>query len=191
MPNKQSVTLWITAVRRGDSAAAEKLWDRYFRQLMVQARRRMKNVQRSTYDEEDAALSTFRILCSKLHEGQYPTLSDREELWQLMLTVLVRKIGRRVKYQHAAKRIDSNIVNPPQALVQDLPAHTSQQISLEFHELISKLGDPNLEQVALLKFEGYTNEEVATKLNRTRRTVQRMLNLIRELWKEEVEDDGE
>ncbi len=104
MQSEHSVTRWIAAVRTGDAIAAEQLWSRYFRELMAQARLRMANVAKGAYDEEDAALSTFQVLCQKLHEGQYTGVADRQELWQLMLTVLIRKIGRRVKYQTAAKR---------------------------------------------------------------------------------------
>ncbi len=75
--------------------------------------------------------------------------------------------------------------------VETLPGPTSQEISAECFELISNLRDPNLEQVALLKFEGYTNDEIANKLNRTRRTIQRMLNLIRDLWQEEIERESD
>lgn len=186
MPLETSVTMWINAVRQGDAAAAENLWQRYFHQLMTQARLRMTNVDRSGYDEEDAAISTFHILCSKLQEGQYASLADRDELWQLMLTVLIRKVGRRVKYQNATKRNHVR-TSPTDYSVEELPAATSEVISQECFELISLLKDPNLEQVALLKFEGYTNDEIAEKLNRTRRTIQRMLNLIRNLWQEALD----
>ncbi len=190
MRSEQSVTRWIAAVRNGDTAAATQLWDRYFTQLMHQARLRMSNVATSTYDEEDAALSTFLLLCKKLEDGSYAAIADRQELWHLMLTVLIRKIGRRVKYQHAAKRTDAKMSFKPCSL-DELPATTTQEISQECFELISSLKDPNLEQVALLRFEGYTNDEIALKLNRTRRTVQRMLNLIRDLWQEELNAESD
>lgn len=188
MSRDASVTMWINAVRQGDASAAEHLWRRYFQQLMAQARVRMTNVDRTGYDEEDAAISTFHILCTKLQEGHYASLSDRDELWQLMLTVLIRKVGRRVKYQQASKR---SIARTGQVgfSVDELPAATSDEISEECFELIALLNDSNLEQVALLKFEGYTNEEIAAKLNRTRRTIQRMLNLIRSLWQEALDRD--
>ncbi len=188
MSRDASVTMWINAVRQGDASAAEHLWRRYFQQLMAQARVRMTNVDRTGYDEEDAAISTFHILCTKLQEGHYASLSDRDELWQLMLTVLIRKVGRRVKYQQASKR---SIARTGQVgfSVDELPAATSDEISEECFELIALLNDSNLEQVALLKFEGYTNEEIAAKLNRTRRTIQRMLNLIRNLWQEALDRD--
>jgi DNA-directed RNA polymerase specialized sigma24 family protein len=41
--------------------------------------------------------------------------------------------------------------------------------------------------VALLRVEGYTNEEIAQQLGCTRRSVQRRINLIREVWAEEIE----
>ena len=188
MSRDASVTMWINAVRQGDASAAEHLWRRYFQQLMAQARVRMTNVDRSGYDEEDAAISTFHILCSKLQEGHYASLSDRDELWQLMLTVLIRKVGRRVKYQQASKRSSAR-TGQVVFSVDELPAATSDEISEECFELIALLNDSNLEQVALLKFEGYTNEEIAAKLNRTRRTIQRMLNLIRSLWQEALDRD--
>ncbi len=176
-------------MRAGDAVAANHLWERYFHRLMSMARSRMGQMSRTSYDEEDAALSTFNILCRKLQDGHYAEIADRDELWQLMLTVLLRKIGRRVKYESAAKRTSERHGGGP-APVEMLPGPTSQEISHECFELISKLQDSNLEQVALMKFEGYTNDEIATKLNRTRRTVQRMLNLIRDLWQEEIERES-
>jgi DNA-directed RNA polymerase specialized sigma24 family protein len=45
---------------------------------------------------------------------------------------------------------------------------------------------PEIQQVALLKVDGYTNDEIAQQLGCTRRTVQRRLNLIRDVWAEEL-----
>lgn len=185
MHPEDSITRWIAAVRSGDAEAAEQLWARYFRELMVQARLRMSNVSKSFYDEEDAALSTFYVLWRKLEEGRYGEISDRQDLWNLMLTVLMRKIGRRAKYQSAAKRTHWS-GDAVQLSLDELPATSVQELSQECLEMISALQDPNLERVAILKFEGYTNDEIAVRLDRTRRTVQRMLNLIRGIWEKEL-----
>ncbi len=183
---EESVTYWINAIREGDSLAAEHLWQRYFRQLMAQARLRMSGINRGIYDEEDAALSTFTIVCSKLQEGNYSSLANRNELWQLMMTILVRKVMRRNTYSQAAKR-NGSLLTGSEVAVENIPASSPLEFSQECFELIAMLNDPNLEQVAMLKFEGYTNEEIAQKLNRTRRTIQRMLNLIRNLWQEALD----
>jgi hypothetical protein len=39
--------------------------------------------------------------------------------------------------------------------------------------------------VAQWKLEGYTNDEIAARLGCVRRSVERMLQLIRHLWQEE------
>ncbi len=185
MADENSVTLWIHALRRGDHASAEKLFSLYFSRLTSFAQRRMSSVSRATYDEEDAAISTFRVLFQKLSEGEYAELDDREALWHLIVKIATRKVNRRVEYESAAKRAhgktqchieDAKIVDP-----------TVPQIGLESERLLRMLGDCSLEQVAIWKLEGFTNDEIASKLNRTRRTVQRMLNLVRDIWQEELD----
>ena len=44
------------------------------------------------------------------------------------------------------------------------------------------LGDNELVQLATWKMEGFSNEEIAKKVNRTTRTVERKLQLIRKIW---------
>ena len=58
----------------------------------------------------------------------------------------------------------------------------------ECERLVGLLGDPELQQVALWRLEGFNNEEIAAKLKYTRRTVQRMLKLIRQVWVREGGD---
>lgn len=183
-----SVTCWVQAVRRGDEDSASLLWKRYFNSLMATARSRMGTLPQETYDEEDAAISTFRVVFRKLQEGGYPELSDRDELWQLMLKIIVRKISHRVQYEFASKRggmaakltrVDESTIACPD----------SSEVAMEYQSLLAKLEDSNLEQVAVLKLEGYTHEEIATKLNRTRRTIQRMLVLIRAILSENFDSD--
>ena len=51
-------------------------------------------------------------------------------------------------------------------------------------ELLAKLNDADLERVVLLKLDGYTNQEIADQMKYSRRTIQRMLNIIKEIWGE-------
>jgi DNA-directed RNA polymerase specialized sigma24 family protein len=45
--------------------------------------------------------------------------------------------------------------------------------------------DDGLRQIAVLKLEGRTNEEIASRIDRSPTTVERRLRLIRDMWKEE------
>jgi len=186
MPDCNSITNWIDALRSGDEAAAEELWHRYFSQLMRIARSRMSTLPRTTYDEEDAAISTFRVLCHKLREGNYPELTGRDELWHLMLKVLVRKVLSRAEYEGAEKRqVPVSLTGLEEAVGTVVTESVPLLVADECEELFAKLKDPNLEQVVVWKLDGFTNEEIATRMRKTKRTIQRMLSLIRNVWSEE------
>lgn len=185
MADDDSITQWIQAVRSGDQLSADQLWNRYFGRLVRFARGRMCNLSSATYDEEDAAISTFRVMYEKLSCGGFEGISSRQDFWNLMLAVVIRKINRRTDYESAIKRrgsIGQIDLNSQVPIVDPCPSEVSEG----FEYLLAKLGDPKLEQVALWKLDGFTNEEIANKLNRTRRTVQRMITLIQDLWREEL-----
>jgi DNA-directed RNA polymerase specialized sigma24 family protein len=51
---------------------------------------------------------------------------------------------------------------------------------------LNSLPDASLRQVALLKMEGYRNEEIAERLGCGLRTVTRRLEVIRRAWRDEA-----
>src|SRR5262245_11049219 len=56
MATPGSVTCWLDLLRAGDPAAAQKLWEGYFRRLVGLARARLRAAPRRAADEEDVAL---------------------------------------------------------------------------------------------------------------------------------------
>ena len=59
-------------------------------------------------------------------------------------------------------------------------------INEEYQRLLGALKQ-ELQTVARMKLEGYTNREIATTLGRVERTVERKLERIRHTWLKEVE----
>jgi DNA-directed RNA polymerase specialized sigma24 family protein len=55
--------------------------------------------------------------------------------------------------------------------------------------LLARLDDEELREIALLKLQGFTNEEIAARIGRALPTVERRLRLIRQTWKEEAADE--
>ena len=53
----------------------------------------------------------------------------------------------------------------------------------EVETLLARLRDPLLRQLAVWKLEGYTNAEIATRLDCSEPTVRRRLTIIRRLLK--------
>jgi DNA-directed RNA polymerase specialized sigma24 family protein len=54
--------------------------------------------------------------------------------------------------------------------------------------LLDALDDDQLRHIALLKLEGYTNQEIAVKLDCVERTVERKLERIRRKWSSATDD---
>jgi hypothetical protein len=104
MSSPGSVTAWIAALRAGDPLAAQQLWEGYFRRLVELARHKLRGRPRAAADEEDVALSAFNSFCRGAADGRFPRLSDRDDLWQLLVLLTARKACRLIQHEGRQKR---------------------------------------------------------------------------------------
>lgn len=192
MPASGSVTAWIVSLKAGEAAAAEPLWERYFARLVGLARRKLSATSQRLADEEDVALSAFKSLCQGAVEGRFPRLTDRDDLWPLLVVLTARKSIDVLRSEGRAKR------GGPQKSTADEILHVvSQEPTPEFASqmndycewLLSQL-DPGPREVALLKLDGFTNQEAAEKLGCGVRTIERRLELIRRVWAEATKSEN-
>jgi DNA-directed RNA polymerase specialized sigma24 family protein len=198
-----SVSRWLGELKAGDRDAIQPLWERYYARLVSLARAKLRGRNRSAAveDEEDAALSAFHSFCEGAARGQYPLLSDRDDLWRLLVVITARKAGAQVQRQGRQKRGGGRVVEAtdvaagsPEAvdgvlerLVDAEPTpEFAAMVAEEYRRLLEALGDDGLRRVALDRMEGYTCDEIAGRLGCARRTVARRLDLIRKLWEAEV-----
>ena len=56
MSASNNVSHWIDLVKRGDSAAANRIWQHYFNRLVQSVHRRLLGQNRAVSDEEDNVL---------------------------------------------------------------------------------------------------------------------------------------
>jgi DNA-directed RNA polymerase specialized sigma24 family protein len=190
-----SITLWIKQLGAGDDAAAQKLWERYFQQLVELARGRLQGTRRAGADEEDVALSAFDSFCRGVRDGRFPRLLDRDHLWQLFMVITVRKAVNLAHRERCQKRGGGKVQYASVVPAEELAAvlgreptpELAAQVAEECQRLLGMLDEPQLRQVALWKLEGYSNEEIAAKLGRSLPTVERKLRRIRELWADQIE----
>ena len=190
-----SVTVWIESLKAGDADAAAKLWRRYFEALVRLARDRLRRAPRAVADEEDAALDAFDSFVRGAARGRFPRLDDRDDLWRLLVVITERKALDQAQHERRQKRGGGKVVGMPgpdgpgdrgggPARVADaMPTpEFAAMIADECRSLLGKLRDDSLRQVALLRMEGYNNEEVADRLGCSLRTVARKIELIRRTW---------
>lgn len=104
MSEKDSVTHWLGELRAGRRDDVERLWERYFARLVRLAGARLPSHARRAFDEEDIALSAFRSFCSRAEQGQFPELTDRDDLWRLLAVITARKVIGAIRHQSRRKR---------------------------------------------------------------------------------------
>lgn len=186
---QQSVSRWIDALQNGQHFAAERLWGFLHRRLMSHAERQVRFTQPS-YDEEDVALSAFGALCDGLEKGRYLEIENRTDLWKLLAVITTNKAKKRAEHENRLKRGgDHNRVADGDAFLDllcspDPPPELALSMREECEKKLNSLQEDELKMVVLLKVEGYTNDEIASNMGCTRRSIQRRLALIRDIWSE-------
>ena len=194
MSSDVSVTRLIGMLKQGDRVASQQLWEAYFGRLVGLARARLRNTVLHVADEEDVALSTFDSFFRRAERGQFPQLQDRDDLWQLLFVLTVRKAINLVHYQGRKSRgggrvqslQDLEALGADQILGTEPSPELAAQMTEECQRLLARLGDETLRAVALWKMEGYTNIEIAAKLGCVEQTVERKLRAVRQVWSNEV-----
>jgi RNA polymerase sigma factor (sigma-70 family) len=188
--DKGSVSGWVSQLQAGDVAAAQRLWERYFRRMVRLARTRLRAAG-IPGEEEDVALSAFASFCQAAGQRRFPQLANREDLWRLLVTLTARKVWRRRRLEQTQKR--GGGIARSEDFDLELDEIVGREPTPEFaaevaDELQSRLAGrqkADLVAIALRKLDGYTNEEIAEQLGCARSTVERRLRLIRMQWSEE------
>jgi DNA-directed RNA polymerase specialized sigma24 family protein len=190
-----SITRYLGGLKAGEAEAARALWERYFADLVRLARARLRDAPRAAADEEDAALSAFDSLCRGAEHGRFPRLDDRADLWRVLVTITARKAADLVQHERRRKRGGGHVRLEADLAAAALeagglaqaPAHQPSPdlaalMAEECRRLFETLPDESLRQVAALKLEGYTEREIAARLNCGLSTVERRLRTIRTVW---------
>ncbi len=200
MSAEGSVTRWVTALKGGDTAAAQALWERYYRRLVALARQRLRCAHRRQADEEDVVQNAFHSFFQGVARGRFPRLNDRDNLWRLLVVITARKALDQLAHERSKRQGGGTVPGrpriPPEGPEYDETAieevvgseptpEFAAQVAEEYQRLLDRLDDETLCRVAAWKMEGLTTDEVAERLGCSRRTVARKLETIRVIWSEE------
>jgi RNA polymerase sigma factor (sigma-70 family) len=196
--HENSVTIWIDGIKAGDGADIQRLWDRYFERLVRLAGARLPSHCRRAFDEEDVALSAFQSFCDRAGRGQFPQLSDRDDLWRLLATITVRKALDTMRHQTRQKRGGGHVLGESALVARDGDRDgvaevlsrepTPEEVARftdDYNRFLDRLKEPALRAVALRRLEGQTTQEIARALNVSTKTIDRKLQLIRAIWSQD------
>ena len=185
-----SITGFFDALRAGDAAAVGPLWERFFPRLLALARHTLAGRPQRVADADDAVQSAFATFWQRAARGGFGEHLDRDDLWNLLGVITVRKAQRQVRREGAERRGGGQVVGEDRLTFADgtplpLDEAVGRLLAADFDltsaEMLAGLGD-DLRPFAVLRLLGYRNREIADAMDCTERKVERKLNLIRMRW---------
>ena len=177
---------WVQGFRDGNPELIEEFWNQYEIRLRRLAERNLGQQIRRRVGSDDVVQSAFRTFLRRAHQDEFK-LSDRRSLLALLCTITLNKIREKVRYHNRQKRgIDQERYLDAIADLGGSEA-TPDEIAA-FHEVEEMIGDFSQEeqQIIQLRLENYTNQEIANQLQCSERTVRRLVNRLRERFKQEL-----
>ncbi len=176
--------------REGSQEAACELYQRYGARVrgLVQSRISPQLMQR--IEPEDLVQSVFRRFFERARDGDYHVPSG-EDLWGLFLVLTLNRLRTEETFHRALKRdirrtVRGELLNYAleAAIPQQKETYEAFQLSLE--DMLQHLPDQNRAMVEL-RIEGYEVEQIAQKVGRSKRTVERCLQDVRRKLKQQME----
>ncbi|MBT6155752.1 MAG: sigma-70 family RNA polymerase sigma factor [Planctomycetaceae bacterium] len=192
-PQEGTVTHFYNQLRQGDGDGAEGLWQHFGPRLLGLARKTLADRPKRVTDADDAVQSAFVSFWQRAQRGDFTGDMHRDNLWNLLGTITVRKVLKQQEHEQAQKRGGGRVYSEsaaaelggePFQLDQALGKLPAQEFDLICEDYLLQL-DEGLRAIALLKMMNYKNAEIAEVLECSVSAVERKLKLIRSKWKRE------
>jgi RNA polymerase sigma factor (sigma-70 family) len=198
MTSVGSVTKWIQQLKGGEEAALTRLYDRYWPFLLWLARRKLSLADRRVSDEEDLAQEAFFGLYRALQQGNLPQLSSRHDFLVVLALITARRASDQLAQQQSAKRGGGNVLGESaiEALCRssdgsrgidkmpgNVPTPEEQVILRDCYQYYVGGLPEELHGFAELYLAGFTQKEIAERMNCVIRTVRRKTERILGYWR--------
>jgi RNA polymerase sigma-70 factor (ECF subfamily) len=167
--------------KAGDEQAADELYRRYVHRLGSVVADHVAARFQQRVDPEDVMQSAYRTFFRRAEAGDFQ-FDDDADLWKLLVTIALNKVRRTVRRLSAGTRDVRKESSTPVEGMESIahgpkPEEIFTVVDLVNH-LCDSLGD-RYGQILKLRLEGCSQEEIASQLGVTDRTVRRRLDEIR------------
>lgn len=193
----------IGRFKSGDKDAANELIGKYFERVSQAARRRLQQRRLRGSDSQDIAASVFESLWKKADNQHFSDndLNDSDELWRLLCVMIRYKTADHIRKENADKRGggqlrgESVFAKPDGEHVVGLEDQSDDALAPDeiasfkdqHREMMSMLDDEILHEVVTLRMENNKIVDIAAHFGKSERWVKRKLALIRDIWKQQVD----
>jgi DNA-directed RNA polymerase specialized sigma24 family protein len=176
----------------GQTDASTELFLRYAKRLHALAKAQSSPDLARRVEPDEIVQSVFRTFFRRASQGEY-TVPDGEEIWKLLLVIALNKVRSVGAYHRAAKR-DVRQTAGGEAYERALESGTANDeaaltlLRLVVEELLEGMSPPHRRMIEL-RIEGYEVAEIAEKVQRSKRSVERVLQDFRTRLDGQIQED--
>jgi RNA polymerase sigma-70 factor, ECF subfamily len=178
---------FMARLRSRDDAAAQELFERFARQLIILAQRHIGGGLRHKVDPEDVVQSAYKSFFVRYQTGKLDAVGWNS-LWGLLTLITVRKCAERAAYHRAGRRNAALEVSLAQGgddasawldpLGREPAPHEAAVLGETVDRLLEVLDEED-RPVLELSLQGYTTREISERLGRAERTVRLLREGVR------------
>ena len=178
--------------QRGQDDAATQLYLRYAERLHALTAAQVGPDLKTRLDPEDIVQSIFRTFFRRAAAGEYE-VPEGEELWKLFLVIALNKVRSIGIHHHRAKRDSRQTTGGTafEAAVSRRHGYDSNSLTIlrmVIDDALAGLPKSQREVIAL-RIEGHEVNEIAERVGRARRSIERILQDFRQRLSERLRED--
>ena len=194
-----SISQQLDEIKQSDEAAIAVLWNHYYPALASFAEKKLAalGVQQRVFNGDDVAASALASFFKAVQRDRFPELNSEEGLFRLLKRITIRKVIDRKRQSQTLKAgsgqlrgesaFGSNSNSASAFGIEGVRGDTPSpewiaMMEEECKGLFAMLGDEELQTIACLRLEGYSNAEIASQRGYSIATVERRVKLIRARW---------
>jgi RNA polymerase sigma-70 factor, ECF subfamily len=184
----------LRRLRHGQDDGPTLLYLRYSERLHALAAAQRSPVLAARFDPEDIVQSVFRTFFRRAAQGHYD-VPEGEEIWKLLLVIALNKIRALGAFHRAARRdVRQTAVGAAfDKAIGTEPGRDEMALSVLRMVVDQALDDlpPGHRPIVELRIEGYEVAEIAARVRRSKRTVERVLQDFRTRLDAAIRGDGD
>ena len=175
----------LCGLRTGADSAAECVFRRFSHRLIALAGSRLDGALNAKVDPEDVIQSVFRSFFDRYAKGQFES-DDWDQIWTILTVITIRKCHNKQQHFRTQRRDVGREFQPPAEAADFLDAVSREPTPEQAAILTETLEDvmaqlsPIQRKILALHLQGLSVREIGDHLERTERTVRRILQQIRD-----------
>lgn len=186
------MSTWLTRILTEEPGYEAELVERYSQRLLAFARQQLPACVRRRVDPEDVVQSVYRSFFHRLKQGRF-TFDDSYDIWRLLAAMTFHKAAKAVQFHHRQRRDvsrDSPLPADEHSWAEPTPGPDDVTILFGCLEQLLTTLPEKYRLIVFARLQGASIEQIGKQVERSERTVLRVLAHVQELAAHQLESSA-